>query len=53
MLALMILSFVKVLWPECPEEDATMCIWDASVQGNGIGQSFLSLWDGFYVKIGF
>jgi hypothetical protein len=49
---LTILFFIKLFFPECPTEDSTMCYWDASTKGNGIGQSFLSLWDGFFIMIG-
>lgn len=28
---------------ECPTEDSTNCVWDATAQGNGTGQSFIDL----------
>lgn len=28
---------------ECPTEDSTNCVWDATAQGNGHGQSFLDI----------
>lgn len=27
----------------CPTEDSTNCYWDASIQGNGTGQSFANI----------
>lgn len=29
--------------PPCPTEDSTNCYWDATVQGNGLGQSFVDI----------
>lgn len=28
--------------PPCPTEDSTHCYWDASEQGNGLGEDFVS-----------
>lgn len=39
---LLLLSFFFNL-PACATEDSTHCYWDASVQGNGQGASFISL----------
>jgi hypothetical protein len=47
--ALFLIAFVM---PDCANEDATMCIWNAKEQGNGIGQSFITLWDGFTIYVG-
>lgn len=33
----------------CPTEDSTWCVWNAASQGNGIGHSFVSLWEGFTI----
>lgn len=27
----------------CAEEDSLNCVWDASVQGNGVGQSYINI----------
>lgn len=32
--------------PPCEYEDSPACVWDASVRGNGIGQSFYADFDG-------
>lgn len=29
--------------PVCSTEDSTNCYWDATVQGNGLGQSFVDI----------
>ena len=42
MSALIIAILVAIL-PPCATEDSTMCVWDASTQGNGQGHSFISL----------
>lgn len=31
----------------CEIEDQTWCVWLAFTQGNGQGNSFVSLWEGF------
>lgn len=38
--------------PDCPTEDGTNCIWDATEQGNGIGRSFVDI-DGatYYLEV--
>lgn len=38
------------LLPPCPTEDSTNCFWDATVNGNGMGQSFFE-YDGITVLI--
>lgn len=43
----MFTSFIITLalimgYPACPTEDSTHCYWDASVQGNGVGTSFVA-----------
>lgn len=35
--------------PPCESEDSTNCAWDASVQGNGTGNSFVDFGGHFYV----
>lgn len=27
----------------CPTEDGTNCVWNAQIQGNGVGVSFVAL----------
>lgn len=29
----------------CPTEDSAWCYWDAATQGNGLGRSFVVLWE--------
>lgn len=29
--------------PECATEDSTNCVWDATIQGNGTGNSFIDI----------
>lgn len=41
-LTALLLALVPVLSP-CQTEDATMCNWDASSRGNGIGESYVAL----------
>jgi hypothetical protein len=38
-----ILALLLSLFPPCPTEDSSWCGWDAAVQGNGRGQSFIAL----------
>jgi hypothetical protein len=33
------------MWPACVTEDSTNCYWNADVQGNGIGQSYVTIGD--------
>jgi len=40
-LVVLMLSFSR----SCPTEDSDMCYWDATVQGNGQGTSFVSILD--------
>lgn len=36
----------------CAEEDSLNCVWDASVQGNGVGQSYINISNDFvYAQI--
>ena len=35
----------------CETEDSTWCIWNAAQQGNGKGQSFISLWEGTTINM--
>lgn len=42
MLSLLIAILAAVL-PSCADESADWCVWDASVQGNGAGTSFVSV----------
>ena len=41
-MSLFLLLATIILGP-CPTEDSTACAWDASSQGNHIGQSFVAL----------
>ncbi len=41
----------SVTVPACAEEDSTNCFWDAKVQGNGEGRSFLDI-DGVVYYVG-
>jgi hypothetical protein len=43
-LVALLLSLVPVLTP-CASEDGTLCNWDASARGNGLGTSFIALTD--------
>lgn len=36
------IAIVLHLMPACPTEDSNWCGWNAAVQGNGQGRSFLS-----------
>lgn len=35
----------------CECEDSTWCVWNASAQGNGKGESFISLWEGATINM--
>lgn len=35
--------FQRCELPPCPTEDSENCVWDAEVQGNGQGRSFIRL----------
>ena len=37
------LDFLLHLLPSCTTEDALNCYWDATQNGNGIGQSFIDI----------
>lgn len=34
-------AILFTLMPACPTEDSSNCKWDAQVQGNGLGHSFV------------
>lgn len=34
-------GITKESMPLCPTEDSTACLWDAAIQGNGEGRSFI------------
>lgn len=38
----MMLGAVPVVTP-CPTEDSTLCYWDSSTHGNGLGLSYVAL----------
>ena len=40
-----VVGFLFSVLPQCPTEDSTNCKWDATVQGNGVGRSFITLHD--------
>jgi hypothetical protein len=35
--------FAALATPRCETEDATNCVWLASISGNGVGQSFIDI----------
>lgn len=35
----------------CEYEDSTWCFWNAAEQGNGLGTSFVSLWEGMVIPM--
>lgn len=39
-------SAIPVSFPDCPTEDSTYCLWDASERGNKQGQSFIAFGEG-------
>lgn len=43
----LIFTFVPTgtVFPACQYEDSLNCFWNASVQGNGEGQSFVNFFD--------
>ena len=46
-----LLALLVAVLPVCGDESGTWCVWDASVQGNGVGQSFVAVGDEvFYLK---
>jgi hypothetical protein len=45
----LIITLLLSILPPCPTEDANMCTWDASVQGNKSGTSFIALTDDFVI----
>lgn len=40
-----IAAFAFAILPPCAMEDSNNCKWDASVQGNGVGDSFIAVAD--------
>lgn len=48
---MLLLALLISLFPACPTEDATLCVWDASTQGNGTGTSFISLSEDFLIYL--
>lgn len=36
---------LSLILPPCATEDSNQCTWDASVQGNGQGTSFVAIGD--------
>lgn len=36
-------TILFAVMPVCPTEDSSNCKWDASVQGNSVGFSFIDL----------
>jgi hypothetical protein len=41
---------VVMFLPVCEVEDSTFCAWNAKTQGNGLGQSFITLWEGMTIR---
>lgn len=42
--ALGMMAFVQFLaFSPCPTEDSTWCVWNAEIEGNGRGRSFIAL----------
>ena len=39
----LLLLVCGLLFPPCAGEDATNCVWDASIAGNGVGVSFVDV----------
>jgi hypothetical protein len=39
----LIITILLTILPSCASEDSSMCVWDSATQGNGQGQSFISL----------
>lgn len=37
------IAYTLVPTPPCPTEDSTDCVWNADVQGNGEGRSFVDI----------
>lgn len=48
----LLLSLLLGVLPACASEDATNCAWDASVQGNGQGSSFVVVGDRVFMVEG-
>ena len=38
-----LLAILLALFPACPTEDSTGCVWDAQTHGNGEGRTFLAI----------
>lgn len=40
-----ILNLFLAIFPACPIEDSTWCVWNAELRGNGRGHSFIAVGD--------
>ena len=52
--ALAILTTMLALFlsfPSCHSDGDAWCFWDAQAQGNGMGTSYIALWDGVLVHV--
>lgn len=47
----LLLSAIPVLTP-CATEDSTLCNWDSSSRGNGVGLSYVALTDSIRIPYG-
>lgn len=45
-----IITFLIAFLPSCTSEDQNMCVWDANVQGNGQGVSFIAITDDLVIE---
>lgn len=39
------LELLLTLLPLCETESSTVCYWEAQTLGNGLGSSFIALWE--------
>lgn len=46
------LGTLATVMGSCPVEDSTWCVWDARVQGNGEGNSFVSFTEDVWMVVG-
>lgn len=46
----LIISLLISILPSCSSESDNMCVWDASVQGNGQGVSFIAITDEIIIE---
>lgn len=44
-----VLIILMAILPACPAEDSNFCSWDASTHGNGLGSSFVTVFDVTYL----